>query len=45
MKFVKGMVIGSMIAAGALMMYADGMVNKKRVMKRGRQIAKKIGAF
>jgi len=45
MKFVKGMLIGSVIAAGALMMYADGMVNKKRVMKRGRQIAKKIGAF
>jgi len=45
MKFVKGMLIGSVIAAGALMMYADGMVNRKRVMKRGRQIAKKIGAF
>ena len=45
MKFVKGMLIGTMITAGALMMYSDGMVNKKRIMKRGRQIAKKIGTF
>ena len=45
MKFVKGMLIGTVITAGALMMYSDGMVNKKRIMKRGRQIAKKIGTF
>lgn len=45
MKFMKGMLVGTVIAAGALMMYADGMVNKKRIMKRGRQIAKKMGTF
>ena len=45
MKFVKGMVIGTVITAGALMMYADGGVNKRRILKRGRQLARKIGSF
>ena len=39
MKFVKGMLIGTMVAAG------DGMMNKKRIMRRGKQLAKKLGAF
>ena len=45
MKFVKGMIIGTMVAAGVAMMYNDGMMNKKRMMKRGKQLAKKMGAF
>jgi len=45
MKFVKGMIIGTMVAAGVAMMYNDGMMNKKRMMKRGKQLAKKLGAF
>ncbi len=43
MKFVKGMLIGTAIAAGVALMYNDGMMNKRRVMKRGRQFAKKMG--
>ncbi|MBQ3145005.1 MAG: hypothetical protein IJB90_00135 [Clostridia bacterium] len=45
MKFVKGMIIGTMVAAGVAMMYNDGMMNKKRIMKRGKQLAKKMGGF
>ena len=45
MKFVKGMIIGTAKAAGVAIMYNDGMMNKKKIMKRGRQLAKKIGAF
>ena len=45
MKFVKGMIRGPAIAAGMAMMYNDGMMNKKKIMKRGKQLAKKIGAF
>lgn len=45
MKFAKGMLIGTMIVAGITMMYNDGMFNKKKIMKKGRQIAKKMGAF
>ena len=45
MKFVKGMMLGTLISAGVLMMYAEGteMMNKKKIMKKGKQIAKKMG--
>lgn len=43
MSFVKGMVIGTMVTAGIMLMYNDGMMNKKRMLKRGKQIAKKVG--
>ena len=45
MKFVKGMIVGTAIATGVALMYSDGMMNKKRIMRRGKQLAKKIGAF
>ncbi len=45
MKFAKGMLIGTIVAAGVAMMYNDGMMNKKKIMRRGKQLAKKIGAF
>lgn len=44
MKFVKGMIMGSLISAGAMMMYAEkSNMNKKKIMKKGKQIAKKMG--
>ncbi len=43
MKFVKGMLLGSMITAGAYMMYNEGMMNPKKIMKKGRKMARKIG--
>jgi len=44
MKFVKGIVIGTMLGSGIAMMYADGMcVNKRKIIKKGRQLAKKVG--
>lgn len=45
MKFVKGMIIGTAIATGMAIMYNEGMMNKKTIMKKGKQLAKKIGAF
>lgn len=42
MKFVKGMVIGSIIAAGAVMMYKESNT-KKKVMKKGKQFIRKMG--
>lgn len=42
MNFVKGMIVGTMISAGVMMMYTDGM-NKKNIMKKGKQMAKKMG--
>ena len=43
MKFVKGMVIGTAVAAVVGMMYNEGMMNKKKILKRCRRMAKKIG--
>jgi len=44
MKFVKGIVIGGLITTGLLMMYSDSdMMNKKKLMKKGRQFARKMG--
>lgn len=45
MKFVKGMILGTAIAAGMAIMYNEGMMNKKRIMRKGKEIAKKMGAF
>ena len=44
MKFIKGVMIGGLITTGLVMMYAEsGMMNKKQMMKKGKQIAKKMG--
>ena len=44
MKFIKGIVIGGLITTGIVMMYSEsGMMNRKKIMKKGRQVAKKIG--
>lgn len=42
MKFTKGMIIGSMITVGVMMMYADNMDSKK-MMKKGKQLMRKMG--
>lgn len=42
MKFAKGMIIGSMITAGVMMMYTDSMDTKK-MMKKGKQLIRKMG--
>ena len=40
MKFVKGVVIGGLITTGFVMMYAEtGKMNKKMIMKKGKQLA------
>jgi hypothetical protein len=43
MKFVKGMLLGGMITAGAYMMYSEGVMDPKKIIKKGRKMAKKIG--
>ena len=44
MKFVKGVMIGGLITTGIMMMYAENdMMNKNKLMKKGKQFAKKIG--
>lgn len=43
MGFVKGVVIGSLITAGTMMVYSEGLdENKKKMMKKGKQIVRKM---
>ena len=44
MKFVKGMIMGTIVSAGAMMMYKEmSGRNKKQMIKKGKQFAKKMG--
>ena len=44
MRFIKGMIVGGMIAAGTAMICADGMCARKhKMMKMGKQFARRIG--
>lgn len=44
MKFVKGMVIGAMASAGIAIVYMESNNKmKKTIMKKGKQMAKKMG--
>lgn len=44
MNFVKGVVVGGLLVTGMTLMYAEmGNSEKKKVMKKGRQIIKKMG--
>lgn len=44
MKFTKGLIIGGLLTAGVLMMCTDDLnVNTKKMTKKGRQFAKKMG--
>lgn len=44
MKFVKGMMLGTAITAGAMMMYSGSIDDtKKKMMKKGKQFAKRMG--
>ena len=43
MKFTKGLIVGGMITAGILMMCADNNMNTKKMMKKGKQLVRKMG--
>ena len=43
MKFIKGMVMGSVIAAGTMMMYSESIdSSKKKMIRKGKQMMKKM---
>ena len=44
MKFTKVLVVGGLLATGLLMIYNDtDMLNKNKMMKKGKKVAKKVG--
>ena len=42
MKFTKGMILGSVLTAGIMIMYVEDMDTKK-MMKKGKQMMKRMG--
>ncbi len=45
MSLVKGMIIGAGITAAAYMMYTEGIINKKKMMKQVKKIGSKAGVI
>lgn len=46
MKFIKGVMIGGLLTTGVVMLCAEsGIVNKRTLTKKGKQMAKKMGIF
>ena len=48
MKFTKGLILGGIVTAGLLMMYSESDMmtkNKKKMIKKGKQFAKKMGVM
>ncbi|MBQ3408991.1 MAG: hypothetical protein IJH12_07310 [Clostridia bacterium] len=44
MKFFKGVIVGTMFAAGTAMMYKEGIINSgNKIVKKGKKIAKRMG--
>lgn len=44
MKFVKGMVMGTLLSAGVVMLYNEkNTMKKNKMMKKGKQLIKKMG--
>lgn len=44
MKFVKGMVMGTLLSAGVVMLYNErNTIKRNKMMKKGKQFIKKMG--
>ena len=45
MKFIEGMLIGSLVTVGATLMYTNVIPKSdtKKIMKKGKQFARKVG--
>ena len=43
MKFVKGMMIGGLITTGVIMMWNENDMTTKKITKKGKKLAKRMG--
>lgn len=43
MKFMKGILVGSLISAGVIYMMSENDGSKKKMIKKGKQFARKMG--
>ena len=42
MKFAKGLIVGGLITTGLIMMYNDTNIMNKKMIKKGKKIAKRM---
>ena len=46
MRFIKGILVGGIVTAGIAMVYAETMgQNKRKMMKKGKRLAKRMGVM
>ncbi len=46
MKFMGGLIIGSMVGTGIALMYSENkMLSGKKLIKKGKQLVKKMGMY
>ena len=46
MRFAKGVILGTLVTAGTMMMYSDSIDSrKKKIMKKGKQKMKKMKMY
>lgn len=46
MRFAKGVILGTLVTAGTMMMYSDSIdSSKKKMMKKGKQMMKKMKMY
>lgn len=46
MRFMRGIMLGTLITAGAMMYFSEGVDNnKKKMVKKGKQMAKRMGIY
>ena len=44
MRFVKGVMFGTLVTAGAMLLYSENIDDeKKKMVKKGKQFARKLG--
>jgi len=46
MNFFKGVIVGTMVTAGTVIMYKEGIINGgNKFIKKGKKLAKRIGVM
>ena len=46
MKMMKGIIVGTLLTAGAMMYFSEGVDNnKKKMLKKGKQMVKRMGIY
>ena len=46
MKFMRGVMLGTLLTVGTMMYFSEGVdTNKKKMVRKGKQMAKRMGIY